>query len=160
MALQPLAEPADVTLLLSLLPPSNRPTPSDDTLEKLIVIASSRLRRRAPWIDEKIALFAADPTDPNGLDPTLVASVIAAIIKRALTNPNGAMSETSTETIGPYSETNTLMFESRRSPTGDDAPKGEITVLDSDIEALGDFSGPTRKIGTLRLQSTFGRVAY
>lgn len=132
-AVEPLATPADVQLLLQLLPPSQRPDISDDNLKSLIKVASSRLRNRVPSVDARIALWQTTPGVQGALDPDLVANVVATMVKRAVTNPSGASSVTDQETVGPYSRSTTSSFSNGQGST----PVGEIVVTDADLIALG-----------------------
>lgn len=131
-----LATPDDVTALW----------PSASTLEagrldSLIAKASARLRQKLPWVDARIAAFKTDPTDPSGLDPTLVADVIATAIKRYLANPDGA-TNTST-TTGPYSTSKGYALR------GDKDIRGELYISDDDLANLrpakkSPFAGTVR----------------
>lgn len=150
--LKPLATPADVTVLLSLLPSYQRPEVTDDQLANLIGIASTRLRQRAKWVDSRMALYETNPGDPSALDPRLVASVVANIVRRVLTNPMGYASETRAETIGPYTASETGSYVNARS-TNDSTVRGEIYVSDADIASLG-VATKGRKLGSIRVRSS------
>lgn len=109
-----------------------RPLTSDETTQatNLIAKASARLRQRCPFdIDERIALHGTDATDPKALDPAIVADVVANIVKRVMSNPNGVVSES--ETVGPY--THSSMYAGRYSGA---KQSNTLEVLDSDIDQL------------------------
>jgi hypothetical protein len=95
----PLASIEDVTLMYTPLAGADQPTL--DQITGLIQKASAILRQRIPWVDDRIARFGIDPTDVGGLDPVLVADVVATMIKRFLVNQSGATNQS--ETVGPYS---------------------------------------------------------
>jgi len=110
-----------------------QPIPDDQNqrILDLIAKASARIRQKAPFdIDARIALFEADAADPKGLDPLIVADVVANIVKRVLTNPSGILS--GSETVGPYSRSQ--VFASRTSDAGD--AFNSLSVTDADIDQL------------------------
>jgi len=129
-----------------------QPIPDDQNqrILDLIAKASARLRQKAPFdIDARIALFEADAADPKGLDPLIVADVVANIVKRVLINPSGILS--GSETAGPFSRSQ--VFASRTSNSGDAG--NTLAVTDADIDALR-VAQPSNLPGTIRL--TPGRV--
>lgn len=103
-------------------------TAEEAQADKLIDKASAMLRARAPFdIDARLALQA---TDPDHLDPTVVASVVAGIVKRVMVNPDSAVS--ATETVGPYSKS--TMYAQRSG--SNDVMRGDLVVLPSDLAML------------------------
>ena len=84
-----------------------RPLTSDESTaaDYLMVAASQMLRTAMRTIDARIAAYAADATDPAGIDPQVVAAMLAGVIKRTLDNPRGLWSRS--ESTGPYSESET-----------------------------------------------------
>jgi hypothetical protein len=112
----------------------------------LIKTASSKLRQKAPFdIDARIALFTTQPTATIALDPVLVASVVAKIVKNVVVNTEGLVSES--QGTGPFSQSKT--FVSRYDKTGADA-RGSIQVTDADIEELRP-AVPAAVAGSIRL---------
>jgi hypothetical protein len=135
----PFAEPLDVeTALLR---------PLTDTelvyVPGLLQQASDQLRNKAPSIDNRIAWYLADRTNPAGVSPGVVASVIAGVVKRYMSNPRGWASET--ETVGIYSTSHSYALR------GEKETRGALQVTDDDLRELF----PNRKrlrVGSLRLQ--------
>jgi hypothetical protein len=127
MSTEPLAQPSDVAALwhpLSLT--------ETDQVTALITKASARLRQQCPFdIDERIALFGTDPTNPIALNPDLVADLVATKVKNFLVNPDGVA--TSTDTAGPFSRSAT--FVNRYDKTGSDI-RGSLQFTDADIEQI------------------------
>lgn len=118
-----LAQQADVT---ALWPSASTLDPG--RLDALIAKASARLRQKLPWVDARIAAFNTDPTDPAGLDPTLVADVVATSIKRYLANPDGATN--TSEGSGPYSVSKGYALR------GDKDIRGELYIGEEDLASL------------------------
>lgn len=135
MVMLPLADSDDVADLW-------RPLTSDeiDRVTRLIAKASAMLRQRAPWVDDRIRLFQADPTNPAGLDPVTVAAVVATIVKRFVSNPQGVVSES----VGPYSMTYTYRG------AQDKGVRGEMYVEDSDLDKLKVPEKAGSRIGTVK----------
>jgi len=107
-------------------------------VSNLLDKASALLRQntpKSPSIDDRIALFESDPDDPMALDPVLVASVVATIVKRFVTNIDGAVSRS--QAVDGYSES--VSFALR----GNDDVRGELIVTESDLKALRPFQGPS-----------------
>jgi hypothetical protein len=107
---------------------------ADETVQVLglINVASAKLRQAAPFdIDARIALHSVTPSAATALDPVVVASVVAMIVKRVLVNPDGLA--TSTESVGPFSESRS--FVARADTTGADT-RGGIYVTASDVDQL------------------------
>lgn len=120
-----LATPADVADIW-------RPLTAEENQRaaNLINKASALLKHAAPFdLAERIGYFTTDPTNKLALDPTLVASVVAGIVKRAMVNPDGVVSKS--ETTGPY--TNSATY-------GDAAAGAVVTVglvvTDDDLAQL------------------------
>lgn len=123
----PLAKPADVT---DLLPPIG--DYDTDRIERHILKASASLRQVAPFdIDERIGLFLAAIDTPIALDPLLVATVVATIVKTFMINVEGVASRTDTE--GPNSTSLTLV--NRYDKSGSDT-RGRIQATDADVQQL------------------------
>jgi hypothetical protein len=80
---------------------------------RLIVKASAQLRQRRPNIDARLLLPADDPMH---LDWSLVADVVATAVKDFLVNPGGIAS--TTETVGPYSQSQSYASRSDSDPRG------------------------------------------
>lgn len=110
-----------------------------DRATGLLARASAHLRNAAPSIDDRIAAFEADPTDPRGLDPTLVATICATIVKRFISNVEGV----ATQSVGGYSVSYALRTEK--------TIRGELLVTPEDLQQLF----PNRKrprAGTIRVR--------
>jgi hypothetical protein len=107
-------------------------------VQRLIEKASALLRQRLPWVDDRIHRHAVDPTDPGGLDPLSVATVVATVVKRFLSNVQGVASETA----GPYAVAYVLR--------GDKDARGELQITELDIERLLTPSKSRTRIGTIK----------
>lgn len=119
----PLADAADVADIWRPLSAAEQTQATS-----LIVKASALLRAAAPFdIDVRLTL-AAD--DPDRLDPAVVATVVAGIVKRVMVNPDSAVS--STETVGPYSHSTTF---AQRSGSAD-VMRGDLVVTAADLAVL------------------------
>lgn len=106
-------------------------------VEGLITKASGLLRNAAPSIDDRMARWVADRRDKGGVDPDVVATVVAGAVKRYLRNPDGLASETA----GPFSSTYALRSEKD--------PRGVLAITEDDLKQLF----PSRKrprAGTIR----------
>ncbi len=125
--MDPLVEASDVEV--SLL------RPLTDTEETFIVglcdQASALLRQVRRDIDDRVARFVVNPTDPNGCDPQSVAAMLAAVIKRSLVNPKGLWSTSETDGDYSYSET----YPGARSG-GDSGTAGDLTITASDLAKI------------------------
>lgn len=117
-----------------------RPLTSDETdrVTRLVAMASALLRQKAPWVDDRISLFASDPTNPAGLDPDTVSAVVATIVKRFLSNVQGVVSEG----VGPYSVTYAIR--------GEKDVRGEMYVTDGDLDKVKVPEKTGSRIGTLK----------
>jgi hypothetical protein len=131
-----LAQPADVAAIW-------RPLSDDEVVRvaHLIHLASAKLRAAVSFdLSARVDLFAVSPSDPLALDPVLVAGVVAAMVKRVLVNPDGLQS--STRTVGPYSESRTHGAQGEGS--------GEVQVTAADLAALAPrvVRSPVRTLQT------------
>lgn len=113
-----------------------------DRVARLILKASALLRQKVPWVDARMAAFGVDSTDPTGLDPELVANVVATMCKRFLVNPDGATN--TSETTGPFSHSKGYALR------GDKDVRGELLVTESDIQALMPAKKSKSRIGTIK----------
>lgn len=143
MATTPLADSSDVADLWRPLTPDE-----DARVTRLIAMASSMLRQRAPWVDDRIGLFQSDPTNPAALDPMTVSAVVATIVKRFLSNVQGVASEG----IGPYSVTYAIR--------GEKDVRGEMYVTDGDLDKLKVPSKADTRIGTLKTRPRLAPWPY
>lgn len=119
-------------------------TDSEDTyIYTLIGQASALLRNAAPSIDDRLARYAADPTDPTGISQATVQAVLSGVIKRYLINPSGLAS--TSEAMGPYSTTTSYALRSEKET------RGILQITSEDLAALF----PNRKrlrAGTIRVR--------
>lgn len=137
----PLATPADLADMW-------RPLADSETAraERLIVKASAMLRQnapKAPSIDQRIALFATDPNSLQALDPDLVATVVATIVKRFISNVDGAVSQT--ESVSGYSKSTSWALR------GDKDIRGEMQITEADLDKLRPYQ-PLAQIGSIRIR--------
>ncbi len=139
----PLAVFADVSLLWTPLTSADQ-----GRVDGLIVKASALLRQKIPWVDQRVVLFGQDPMNLGGLDPAVVANVIATMVKRYLSNPDGATN--SNRTVGPYAEARGYALR------GDKDIRGELVVTESDVAALTPAVKSRARIGTIKAR---GRLA-
>lgn len=102
-------------------------------IESHLQTVSGQLRQKMPRIDARIALWGT--ADPTALDPTLVAGVLADVIRRFLLNPEAAASKTTA--TGPWS--NTISFASYGKSIGG---TGELVVTDDDLAKLDGPPAP------------------
>lgn len=106
--------------------------PADDTerakIDRLIGKASALLRQALPAVDTRIAAFATDSTDISGLDPDAVAVVVATVVKRFLSNPDGTTHVS--KTLGGASVSYGYALR------GDNDVRGELIITDKDLEKL------------------------
>lgn len=113
----------------------------------LIAKASALLRQAAPHIDARIALFTSGSTDVGALDPILVATVVATIVKRFISNVEGVASQS----VGPYSVAFALRAEKD--------VRGELQVTDTDLAALRPYQ-PTAAIGSIKVRPSLAPWPY
>ena len=130
--LPPLAKPTDVADVWRALT-----SDEVDRALNLIGKASALLRHACPWVDARLAAYVVDPTDPTGLSPEIVATVVATVVKRFLSNAFGVASEG----MGGYSIAYSLR--------SDKGIRGELAFLESDIERLA----PASLVGVARLST-------
>lgn len=128
-----LCQPSDVSTALL------RPLTATEItyVPSLIVNASALLRNAAPSIDDRMARFTPNGTDPTSIDPVVVATVVAGVVKRYMTNPQGIASQSA----GPFSVAYALRTEK--------GARGVLQVTDEDLRTLF----PNRKrmrAGTIR----------
>jgi hypothetical protein len=106
--------------------------PVDDTerakIDRLIGKASALLRQKLPSVDARIATFATTPTDVSALDPDTVAAVVATVVKRFLSNPDGTTHVS--KTLGGASVSYGYALR------GDRDVRGELIVTDDDLTKL------------------------
>jgi hypothetical protein len=101
--------------------------------ERLLAVASAKLRQRAPYdVDARIGLLSTDPADPAALDPQLVASVVANVVKRFLINPEGVVSQS--DGVGPFPYSRNFVGMAAR--TGGQDERGQVIVTDDDLDQL------------------------
>lgn len=105
---------------------------------RLLAKASSLLRQRSPYIDARMSRFAVDPTDQGGLDPVTVATVVATMVKRFLSNVEGIV----TQTTGPYGVSYAIR--------GEKDIRGALQVTAADLDALRPFQSRKSRIGSIK----------
>ena len=129
---EPLAFQSDLeTVLLRPLTPEETPHLLD-----MIEVASAKLRQACPFnIDARIAVGDDSPYAPLALDRKIVANVVAGIVARYLGNPEGAVTKTDAQTVGPYSTSASRSFVNRYDKTGSDV-RGRIAITPADIDEL------------------------
>lgn len=151
----PLATVSDVQLLYT--PLIGATTDVQNQVTGLIAKASAILRQALPWVDSRIARFNTNPSDVGGLDPVLVADVIATMVKRFLVNQSGATNQS--ETVGPYSHSTGFVIRGEKHVV-----LGELYLSDADLDKL---RGPVKmvpKMGTAKIGAsgamTFGESPF
>lgn len=117
----------------------------------LLEKASALLRQAQPAVDARIARFEVDPTDLGALDPLTVATVVATMVKRYLSNIQGVASEG----VGPYHVSYAIR--------GEKDVRGELQVTQSDLDALKPSSPVKSKLGSFKVRPSlapwpFGRL--
>lgn len=129
-----------------------RPLTDDEKprIARLLVKASALLRQAAPHVDARVAQFYEDPTVVGALDPVTVATVVATIVKRFISNVEGVASET----VGPYHVAYALRQEKDI--------RGELQITENDLKALRPYQ-PKAAIGSIRVRPAlapwpFGRI--
>jgi hypothetical protein len=93
--------------------------------------AIAKLTAALPSIDARVAAYEADATTPAGINPALVTSVLATVVKRVLVNPQGAWS--ATQAVGPKSQS--VTFGGGRAGGAVDAP-GALAITPGDIDEI------------------------
>lgn len=112
----------------------------------LIGQVEALLRQRVPDMDSRLVAFATG--EPGGVDPVVLAGVVARVVARALLNPGGVSSRT--ESTGPFSATDSYRDPGGRVMTG-------IYLTADDLAGLGIRRGGV-KAKTLRVPlGSFGR---
>lgn len=138
MATTPLATQAAVEAAL-VRPLTSAETPYIDTW---ISQASALLRAVVPSVDDRIQAFLSmTPPPVNAVDPVVVESVLAGVIKRYLSNPKGLASET--ESTGPFSHSESYALRTEKEQ------RGTLQIIEADLNVLF----PNRKrlrAGTIR----------
>ncbi len=115
-------------------------------VEHLIASASALLRQKLPSIDARMATFVADPTDPSGLSSEVVATVVATVVKRFLTNPLGVTTES--KALGGASISHGYSLR------GDKDVRGELIVTAADLEKLAAPTEATSRLISFRIKSS------
>lgn len=134
----PFADTSDLEDMWRPLQPSEQ-----QRAVNLLVKASALLRQATrQTIDDRIALFTTNPTDPRAIDPIVVATVTATIVKRFISNVQGAVSQS--KTTGPHSVTQSYALRGDKNDV-----RGQMIVTDEDIAALTPEAPP--QIGNIRL---------
>lgn len=136
MAAAALATTDDLAVMWRPLDPSEI-----DRANSLLLRASALLRQAAPHVDARIAAFGKDATDPTGLDPLTVATTVATIVKRFISNVEGVASQSA----GPFSVSYALR--------GDKDVRGELQVTASDLQNLQMYR-PKSRLGSIRVRPT------
>lgn len=115
---------------------------------RLLTKASSLLRQKLPAVDARMARFAVDPTDLGGLDPSAVATVVATIVKRFLSNIQGVASEGA----GPYHVSYAIR--------GEKDIRGEMQVSQGDLDALAPHRSKVSQIGSIKTRPRLAPWPY
>lgn len=97
-------------------------------VDRLIGKASALLRQKLPSVDSRIELYSTAPTERAALAPSVVASVVATVVKRFLTNPNGTTHIS--KTLGGASISYGYALR------GDQDVRGELIITDADLDKL------------------------
>lgn len=103
-----------------------RPLEADEIerARNLIDKASALLRQAAPSVDDRIAAWQRDQSDPRGLDPTVVATVVATVVKRFISNVEGI----ATQSVNGFAVSYALRTEK--------TIRGELQITQDDLKAL------------------------
>lgn len=127
-----------------------RPLSPDEAarVDGLLWKASALLRQASPSVDDRLAVYAANPGDPSGLDPVVVATVVATMVKRFLSNVDGVASQS----IGSA----TVTYSAR----GDTAARGELQVTQSDLDALRVHTSQAVRLGSIRVRPVLAPWPY
>lgn len=101
-----------------------------ERVESLLDKASALFRQATRrTIDARMALFATNPALATAVDPLVVSTAVAGIVKRYLANVNGAVS--TTRTAGPFSESTSFALRGDKDRAG-----GQMTVTQDDLAAI------------------------
>lgn len=135
MALAPLADTSDLEDMWRPLDGSEVQRASN-----LLARASSLLRQVAPHVDVRLALWQSDPSNPTALDPVLVSTVVATIVKRFISNIEGV----ATQSTNGFAVSYALRTEK--------SVRGELQVTQEDLNQLRPYL-PRRRVGTIRVHA-------
>jgi hypothetical protein len=117
----------------------------DDTerarVDRLIGKASSLLRQKLPSVDTRIATFATTPTDVAALNPDTVAAVVAVVVKRFLSNPDGTTHIQ--KSLGGASVSYGYALR------GDKDPRGDLVITEDDLAKLNPPMQSNPWLGTV-----------
>jgi hypothetical protein len=102
--------------------------------------ASALLRQVAPHVDARIARYQQNPADPAALDPDLVATVVATIVKRFISNVEGI----ATQSMNGFAVSYALRTEK--------SVRGELQVTQEDLNQLQMYR-PRNRIGSIRIHA-------
>lgn len=120
--------------------------PTDDAerakFERIIGKASALLRQKLPAVDTRIATFSTTPTDPSALDPDTVAAVVATVVKRFLSNPDGTTHVS--KTLGGASVSYGYALR------GDTDLRGELVINETDLAKLEAPSSSLPRLATVK----------
>lgn len=125
--------------------------PITDTTEialygRLLDKASALLRAKAPNLDDRLTAAT--------LDPVVVATVVAQIVKRYAVNPDGV--STKSQTVGPYSESKSYV-DRYEGTDGSASMRGGLQVTKTDLDALRP-EVTAAQIGTIRVHAGMAPV--
>lgn len=76
-----------------------------ERLQEELARASRYVRRECPGIDARVLLHSVDPTDPDALDPDVVADVVCEMVQAASASPGGPGISSLQEGAGPFQQT-------------------------------------------------------
>jgi hypothetical protein len=97
-------------------------------VQRIIDKASALMRQQLPSVDTRMVTYQATPTDPSALDPNAVAAVVATVVKRFLSNPDGVAHME--KSLG--GATKSVGYALR----GDKDVRGELIITETDLEKL------------------------
>jgi hypothetical protein len=106
----------------------------------LIDRASALLRQVAPHVDARIARWQQNPADPAALDPLIVSTVVATIVKRFISNVEGI----ATQSMNGFAVSYALRTEK--------SVRGELQVTQEDLNQLQMYR-PRNRIGSIRIHA-------
>jgi hypothetical protein len=110
---------------------------------------TSLLRSKRRTIDARVAQWFLDPRPDTAVDPVLVSSMLAEVIKRTMVNPRGLWSTTETDGDYSYSET----YPGQRAGADAGTP-GDLALTAADLAKIDAPAGPRRSIRTSTLPYT------
>lgn len=111
-------------------------------VQRLIDKASGLLRQKLPAVDVRMQTYQTLPTDESALDPQTVATVVATVVKRFLSNPDGVAHMS--KALGGANVSYGYALR------GDKDVRGELIVTDSDLSKLDPPMAANPWIGTVR----------